>query len=186
MAAIIEIRRITITDDKLTARVLLSPNAPIMTSEDVEGTARVYYMAPGICEHMCLGDAGTTFQACMGHTELPHLLEHVAVEIMNQTGLAGRIACGRTRNVPGDDRLFDVELSCPDDVLTVGALSSAIFIMDWAYMTPELPAPNLEATCKALHDLACSMGGYEDVDACEDEQEQSPVEADVVDFAPRN
>lgn len=184
MADIIEIRRITITDDKLTARVHLSSNAPIMTSEDVEGTARVYYMAPGICEHICLGDAGTTFQACMGHTELPHLLEHLAVEIMNQTGLAGRIACGRTRNVPGDERLFDVELSCPDDALTVGALSSAIFMMDWAYMTPELPAPNFEATCKALHDLACSLGGYEEQDGTEDVLAQQ--EADVVDFTPRN
>ena len=162
MADLIEIRHITIDTDKLTARVHLSLDAPIMTSEDVEATARIYYMAPGICNHLCLGDAGKTFQACMGHTELPHLLEHLAVEIMNQTGLAGKIACGRTRKVNGDSRLYDIELSCPDDVLTVGALSSAVFIMDWAFFTPDLPAPNFEATCQALHDLAISMGGYDD------------------------
>ena len=47
----------------------------LMTSEDVEATARVYYLAPAIAEHMCLGDAGSKFQDCMGHTELAHLLE---------------------------------------------------------------------------------------------------------------
>ena len=34
----------------------------------------------------------------------------------------------------GDDRLFDVEISCPDDALAVGALSSASFMMNWAYL----------------------------------------------------
>lgn len=70
-----------------------------MTSEDVEATARVYYLAPAIAEHLCLGDAGSKFQDCMGHTELAHLLEHLTVEIMNETGLAGTISTGRTRNV---------------------------------------------------------------------------------------
>ncbi len=72
-----------------------------------------------IAEHMCLGDAGSKFQDCMGQTELAHLLEHLTVEIMNETGLAGGISSGRTRGVMGDDRLFDVEISCPDDALAV-------------------------------------------------------------------
>lgn len=56
----------------------------------------------------------------MSDTELAHLLEHLSVEIMNETGLADDVTCGRTRSVPGDERLFDIELSCPDDALTVG------------------------------------------------------------------
>ena len=86
MADLFNILKVTVGPKKLTARVLVNPGMPLMTSEDVEATARVYYLAPAIAEHMCLGDAGSKFQDCMGHTELAHLLEHLTVEIMNETG----------------------------------------------------------------------------------------------------
>ncbi|MFR3451112.1 MAG: hypothetical protein ACLTSX_05260 [Collinsella sp.] len=142
MADLFNILKVTVGPKKLTARVLVNPGMPLMTSEDVEATARVYYLAPAIAEHMCLGDAGSKFQDCMGHTELAHLLEHLTVEIMNETGLAGGISSGRTRGVMGDDRLFDVEISCPDDALAVGALSSASFMMNWAYLHADQTPPD--------------------------------------------
>ena len=64
---------------------------------------------------------------------------------MNETGLAGDISCGRTKGVENDPRLFDVELSCPDDALTIGSLSSATFMMDWAFLHADAPAPMFRA-----------------------------------------
>lgn len=173
MTELFEIRKITVSEDKVCARVLVNANVPLMTSEDIEATSRVYYLSTDIADHLCLGDSGEKFQDCMGHTELPHLLEHLSVEIMNKTGLAGTIACGRTRGVVVDDRLFDVELSCPDDVLTIGALSSAAFMMDWAFLYPEQSAPNFEATVDALRSLVLSLRGEEAADdnAAEDTSE---------------
>ena len=159
MADLFNILKVTIGPKKLTARVLVNPGMPLMTSEDVEATARVYYLAPAIAEHLCLGDAGSKFQDCMGHTELAHLLEHLTVEIMNETGLAGTISTGRTRNVMGDDRLFDVEVSCPDDALAIGALSSATFMMNWAFLHHDQTPPDFPGTVAALTSLVSNLRG---------------------------
>lgn len=159
MADLFNVLKVTVGPKKLTARVLVNPGMPLFTSQDVEATARVYYLAPAIADHMCLGDAGSRFQDCMGNTELAHLLEHLTVEIMNETGLAGAISSGRTRNVMGDERLFDVEISCPDDALAIGALSSAAFMMNWAFLHADQTPPDFPGTVAALTALVKNLRG---------------------------
>ena len=182
MANLFDIQKITVGKDKLCARVAVNPDMPLMTSEDIEATARVYYLAPGIAKHLCLGDTGSEFQDCMGDTEMAHLLEHVSVEIMNQTGLAGKVSCGRTRAAADQDRAYDIELSCPDDVLTIGALSSASFMMDWAFLAADTPAPDFEGTVDALKQLVLSLRPAEDTPA-ESADEDTPAEGENIDTA---
>lgn len=157
MAGLFNILKVTVSEDKICAHVLVNPGMPLMTSEDIEATARVYYLVPAIAKHLCLGDSGREFQDCMGQTELCHLLEHVTVELMNETGLAGSISCGRTRVSEHDERVFEVELSCPDDALAIGALSSATFMMDWAYLHADQPAPDVGGTVAGLRNLVLGM-----------------------------
>ncbi len=157
MAGLFNILKVTVSEDKICAHVLVNPGMPPMTSEDIEATARVYYLVPAIAKHLCLGDSGREFQDCMGQTELCHLLEHVTVELMNETGLAGSISCGRTRVSEHDERVFEVELSCPDDALAIGALSSATFMMDWAYLHADQPAPDVDGTVAGLRNLVLGM-----------------------------
>mgnify|MGYP004503384167 FL=1 len=157
MAGLFNILKVTVSEDKICAHVLVNPDMPLMTSEDIEATARVYYLVPAIAKHLCLGDSGREFQDCMGQTELCHLLEHVAAELMNETGLAGSISCGRTRVSEHDERVFEVELSCPDDALAIGALSSATFMMDWAFLHADQPAPDVDGTVAGLRNLVLGM-----------------------------
>lgn len=157
MAGLFNILKVTVSEDKICAHVLVNPGMPLMTSEDIEATARVYYLVPAIAKHLCLGDSGREFQDCMGQTELCHLLEHVSVELMNETGLAGNISCGRTRVSEHDERVFEIELSCPDDALAIGALSSATFMMDWAYLHADQPAPDVDGTVAGLRNLVFGM-----------------------------
>ena len=157
MAGLFNILKVTVSEDKICAHVLVNPGMPLMTSEGIEATARVYYLVPAIAKHLCLGDSGREFQDCMGQTELCHLLEHVTVELMNETGLAGSISCGRTRVSEHDERVFEVELSCPDDALAIGALSSATFMMDWAYLHADQPAPDVDGTVAGLRNLVLGM-----------------------------
>ncbi len=164
MASLFNIMKITVDDTKARARVLVNLGMPLMTSEDIEATARVYYLAPAIAQHACFGDAGEKFQDCMGDTELAHLLEHLTVEIMNETGLAGDISSGRTRLVAEDPRLFEIELSCPDDALTIGALSSASFMMEWAFLHSDVTAPDFAGTVEALRQLVLSLRGESEPD----------------------
>ena len=157
MAGLFNILKVTVSEDKICAHVLVNPGMPLMTSEDIEATARVYYLVPAIAKHLCLGDSGREFQDCMGQTELCHLLEHVTVELMSEAGLAGSISCGRTRVSEHDERVFEVELSCPDDALAIGALSSATFMMDWAYLHADQPAPDVDGTVAGLRNLVLGM-----------------------------
>ena len=158
MAQLMDIKRVEIGPENLTARVRIADGAPLMTSEDLQGTTRVYRLLPHIIEHACLGDAGDTFKACMGNTELAHLLEHVTVELLAQTDIAGDITSGRTFPIEGDPRSFDVEFSCKDDVLTVAALLSAVWILDWAYTDGGDPVPDVDATVDGLRNLVASLG----------------------------
>lgn len=170
MSELFNIEKIMVGAEKLTARIAVNEGLPIMTSEDIEATARVYYLAPQIAHHLCLGDEGPEFQDCMHDTEVAHLLEHLSVEIMRETGLAGDVSCGRTRRAPGEDRTFEVELSCPDDALTIGALSSATFMMDWAFLHGGAPAPDFPGTVAALRNLVLTVRG-EQPDVSEEVQE---------------
>ena len=158
MAELIEIQRVEVGLENLVARVRIADGAPLMTSEDLQGTTRIYRLMPHIIEHTCLGDAGDTFKACMGNTELAHLLEHVTVELLAQTDMAGDITSGRTFPIEGDPRSFEVEISCKDDVLTVGALSSAVWMIDWAFSGGGDPVPDVGAVVEGLKGLVASLG----------------------------
>ena len=156
MAQLIDIRRVAVAPRHFTARITIAPGGPITTDQDLVGTTRVYNLLPEIVDHACLGDEGETFKDAMGATELAHLLEHVTIELIARTGLAGDISCGRTWEVAGEPNTYDVQLSCPDDVLVASALSSAAWILQWAYSGGEDPKPDVEAIVAGICDLVAN------------------------------
>ncbi|WP_248921723.1 cyanophycin synthetase family protein [Olsenella intestinalis] len=158
MAQVIEIQRVEVGPEYLTARVRVADDAPLMTSGDLRATTLVYNLLPHIVDHVCLGDAGETFKDCMGATELAHLLEHMTVELLAQTNIAGDITSGKTYPVADDPRVFEIQLSCKDDVLTAAALASAVWIVDWAFTGGGDPAPDVAAIVDGLCRLVDSLG----------------------------
>ena len=158
MAQVIEIQRVEVGPEYLTARVRVADDAPLMTSGDLRATTLVYNLLPHIVDHVCLGDAGETFKDCMGATELAHLLEHMTVELLAQTNIAGDITSGKTYPVADDPRAFEIQLSCKDDVLTAAALASAVWIVDWAFTGGGDPAPDVAALVDGLCRLVDSLG----------------------------
>ena len=151
------ITKVEISATKLTAYIELSPEAPLFTSMDLEATTRVYNIMPGIIDHACLGDAAETFKDVMGDTELCHLLEHIVVEILAQTDRAGDISAGKTFVDQEDDRHFTLEFECVDDVLTSAALSSGVWILNWAFAHPEGTSPSLSAIVSGIVALVDSL-----------------------------
>ena len=151
MAQLFDIKKVTVGPRTLAAEVEVAPNAPLLTSDDPEGTRLMVELMPQIADHVCLGDAGPHFGEVVEQTELAHLLEHVTVELLARTDIAGDISTGRT--VQTGERSFEVELSCPDDVLVAGALSSAVWIMQWAYSGGGDPKPDVDAIASGLVDI---------------------------------
>lgn len=175
MAQLFDIKKVTVGPKNLEAIVELAANAPVMTSEDLEGTTRVWKVMPELRDHVCLGDESGTFGDVMGDTELAHLLEHVTVELLARTDVAGDIACGQTSEV--GERTYKIVLKCIDDVLVVGALSSAAWIMQWAFSGGGEPVPDVDAIAKGLVELVGSLPEVEEKDEPQEPAtEPEPVE----------
>ena len=155
MAQLFDFKKVTIGPRALVAAVELVPSAPLLTSEDPEATELVLELLPDLRDHVCLGDVAPTFGEVAPDTELAHLLEHVTVELLARTDIAGDVSCGQTTQV--DERIYEITLSCPDDVLVVGALSSAAWILQWAFSGGGEPRPDVDAIVGGLVGLVESL-----------------------------
>lgn len=156
-SSVISLKKVAIDAKKFVATIELSPKAPLMTCDDLEATTRIYNLFPAIINHVCMGDASDTFKDVMGNTELAHLLEHVCVELLAQTNLAGDISAGKTFIAQEDTRTYTLEFICNDDVLVTAAFSSAIWIMNWAFGGASGTKPNVEAIVSGLCALIDSL-----------------------------
>ena len=173
MAQLFDIRKVTIGPRNLEAIVEVAPSAPLRTSDDAEGTELVRDLLPELADHVCLGDAAPRFGEVIEDTELAHLLEHVTVELLARTDVAGDIASGQTAEL--DERTYRITLACPDDVLVAAALSSAAWILQWAYSGGGDPRPDIEAIVGGLVALVEGLeeGFDEGEDAPEDDFEDA-------------
>lgn len=160
MAQLFDIKKVVVGPRKLTATVVVAANAPLRTVEDLEATTRIWQLMPQLRDHVCLGDSSENFGDVMGDTEIAHLLEHVTVELLARTNIAGDITSGQTAEV--GERTYEISLTCTDDVLVTGALSSAAWIMQWAFAGGGEPSPDVDAIAGGLVELVASLPEVED------------------------
>ena len=191
MAQLISIKKVVVGPKNLTATVEFSAKAPRLTSEDAEATERVLELLPGLSEHLCLGDADARFGLVAKDTEVAHLLEHVTVELLALTNLAGDVSSGKTSLVDSHRGLYEIILACPDDVLVAASLSSAVWLLNWAYGNQDEADPDINAIVSGLVALIQSLDGEknnESADSVEPEvdtaSEAESVEAE--DYAADN
>ena len=191
MAQLISIKKVVVGPKNLTATVEFSAKAPRLTSENAEATERVLELLPGLSEHLCLGDADARFGLVAKDTEVAHLLEHVTVELLALTNLAGDVASGKTSLVDSRRGLYEIILACPDDVLVAASLSSAVWLLNWAYGNQEDADPDINAIVSGLVALIQSLDGEktdELADSAEPEADAAPQAESVVaeDYAADN
>jgi hypothetical protein len=177
MAQLFDIKKVVVGPRTLTATVEVAPSAPLYTSEDLEGTTRIWQLMPQLRDHVCLGDSAPHFGDVMGDTELAHLLEHVTVELLARTDIAGDITSGQTAEV--GERTYEVSISCVDDVLVTGALSSAAWVMQWAFSGGGEPAPDIDAITSGLVELVDSLPHVEESDPTPDPEPADADEAEL-------
>ena len=191
MAQLISIKKVVVGPKNLTATVEFSAKAPRLTSENAEATERVLELLPGLSEHLCLGDADARFGLVANDTEVAHLLEHVTVELLALTNLAGDVSSGKTSLVDSRRGLYEIILACPDDVLVAASLSSAVWLLNWAYGNQDEADPDINAIVSGLVALIQSLDGEktdEPADSAEPEADAAPQAESVVaeDYAADN
>lgn len=175
MAQLIDIRKVTIGPRYLDAEVELAEGAPLRTSDDPAGTGRVMRLLPELQGHLCLGDTSKKFGQVARDTETAHLLEHVTVELVARTGLGGRVSSGRTRRT--GERSFELRFECPDDVLVTASLSSAAWVLEWAFGGGEGPTPDVDAVVRGIRGLVETAGAASDAEEGEDGPEAAAGDA---------
>ena len=191
MAQLISIKKVVVGPKNLTATVEFSAKAPRLTSENAEATKRVLELLPGLSEHLCLGDADARFGLVANDTEIAHLLEHVTVELLALTNLAGDVSSGKTSLVDSRRGLYEIILACPDDVLVAASLSSAVWLLNWAYGNQDEADPDINAIVSGLVALIQSLDGEkidEPADSAEPETDAAPQaeSVDVEDYVVDN
>ena len=191
MAQLISIKKVVVGPKNLTATVEFSAKAPRLTSENAEATERVLELLPGLSEHLCLGDADARFGLVANDTEVAHLLEHVTVELLALTNLAGDVSSGKTSLVDSRRGLYEIILACPDDVLVAASLSSAVWLLNWAYGNQDEADPDINAIVSGLVALIQDLDGEktdELTDSAEPEVDAAPQaeSVDVEDYVVDN
>lgn len=78
-AVALSIERLTVRSDRVVCDVVVTPGAPRATSPAF--IARVLKEFPTLPHHACVNDQGDTFAAVMERTSLPHLLEHLVIDL---------------------------------------------------------------------------------------------------------
>ncbi len=189
MAQLFDIKKVVVGPRNLEAVVEVAPSAPLMTSDDTEGTELVLDLMPALADHLCLGDSSPRFGDVVADTELAHLLEHVSVELLARTDAAGDTPSGQTTQV--GERTYQITLACPDDVLVAGALSSAVWILQWAYSGGGEPQPDVDAIADGLVGLverldsaAAGPGPVADPSAAAEGEPEAPVQQPAPDTPP--
>ena len=142
-APALSVERLTVRDDRIVCDLLLSPEAPRRTTPAM--AARVQEAFPGIGHHACVNGEGDVFAAVIDHTSLPHLLEHLVIDLQAHAASANLPAGGAAARRPGpvfvgttdfvDDACTRarVELSFVDDLVALRAINEALaFVNDLA------------------------------------------------------
>lgn len=122
------------------------------TSFDQSVAARVFALLPGLADHRCLNDDGKPFAEEIADTEVPHLFEHVVLELMAQAGsprsLKGETAWDFRRDGHG---VFQVSIEYDDDLVCVGAVTLAARVLE--HVLDGAAAPEVAIEVEALRAL---------------------------------
>lgn len=148
---VLRVERIEVRKRRIEALVRVRDPARLRTSCTPGLAEQALALLPGLRRHSCDNDKGHDALREFADTETPHLLEHVAAELMALAGssrsLRGETLWDFRRDGEG---VFRVRLRFDDDLVAVGALKEAQGIVEWLLDPEANPAPDVEAAVARL------------------------------------
>ncbi len=134
------VRSLTVGADDVEVVVTFDPGEPLRTSEIPGAVDRVLSLLPGIGGHHCDGGRGSIFSTELGDTEIAHLLEHAALEVMALAGSPAALRGETSWDFRGDGHgVFRIRLGYDDDLVCLGAVRAAGRVVAWAVGRGEPP-----------------------------------------------
>ena len=149
---VLVIDRVDVADGRLEAVVRVADETRFRTSSAPDLPARLLAVLPGLSRHRCDNADGLTFAEELADTETPHLLEHVAEELMALAGsprwLKGETSWDFARDGRG---VFRVVIAYDDDLVALGALKEGAAVVDWLF--GEASEPDIEVAVLRLREV---------------------------------
>lgn len=120
------VHSVTVCPDRIDVVVHVESSEALRTSQSASAADRALGVLPGLARHHCHNDEDLTFADELADTEVPHLFEHVVLELMAEAG-SPRSLRGETEwDFKRDGRgVFRVSLEYDDDLVCLGAIKSA-------------------------------------------------------------
>ena len=146
------VQAITVCPDRVDDVVGVSESELMRTAQSHDLNERALGLLPGLGLHECENDAGRSFAEELTDTEVPHLFEHVVMELMAKAG-SPRTLKGETQwDFRRDGRgIFRVSVEYDDDLVCLGAIKAADRVMD--YLLDGGAPPDLDEEARKLNTL---------------------------------
>lgn len=151
--AVLGIERVEVGPERIEALVRVVDRAFARTAASPGLAPRALALLPGLTRHTCENGSAHGHVAELADTETPHLLEHVACELMALSG-SPRSLRGETEwdfAVDGEGA-YRVRLTYDDDLVALGALRSGLEVVEWL-LAPVGEAPDVDAIASRLYAL---------------------------------
>lgn len=139
----IAIERLVVLPDRIEAHVRVSDGARCKTTPALASKVREAF--PMLPFHACRNEKGPTFSAVIDDTSLPHLLEHLVIDIQTHD-LAQKdledldpnkaVFAGTTQWSAEDDDVAIVRVSFLDDLIALDAFKKAIHFINTTLADP--------------------------------------------------
>ena len=129
---VLQIERVEVGPQRVEALVRVTDRDFASTASSPGLPRRALELLPGLARHTCENGSAHGHVAELADTETPHLLEHVACELMALSGsprtLRGETSWDFSADGPG---VFRVRLSYDDDLACLGALRNGVDVVEW-------------------------------------------------------
>ena len=134
MAEKIALERLSVLPDRIEAEVRVLDPAYRTTSPEL--IAQVLVRFPTVRYHACRNETGPTFSAVMENTSLPHLLEHLVIDIQTRAHAEREdeatdpVFTGTTQWSATMSDVAIERVSFYDDLIALGAFKQALHFIN--------------------------------------------------------
>ena len=118
------LEKVQVRADRMVCQVRVTDPAFANTNSRIARRARALF--PHLPEHACVNDEGTRFGLVMDHTDLPHLLEHMVIDLQVQRSNSDKVFTGVTRWVDRAAGVASIEMCYSDDLVALRAFRDAV------------------------------------------------------------
>ena len=145
------IERVDVGPERIEAVVRVPVGSPAKTSAAPGLADRALELMPGLARHTCENGSPHGIVAELADTETPHLLEHVAFELMALSGSPRTLRGETAWDFSADGRgVYRVRLAFDDDLVALGSLREALAVCEWLLDPAPADKPDVSAIASRL------------------------------------